>query len=214
MSKKWLWFSIIFAGLSACAHQTSEPLYIGESNSLPDIAVEFETTVIEPTQQERHYRWYFWRTVNRVETQNLRDNSGEVWTKSVTGDVEYARVFHNEKQMIDYRSSDLNAIGTEPNWAGITLLLNPAIAKTLMSDGQTEIFGRTGIEYKNNNVENPVDIIWLADEKVPAMIQRVEHGHTLVTRIVTLYSLEKSALLHQSTANYRHIDFADIGDKE
>jgi hypothetical protein len=153
MLKKWLGFSII---LSACVHQPSEPLQIGALNALPDIAVEYETTVIEPDKQEHRYRWYFWRTANRVETQNLYDNTGEVWTKSATGDVEYERVFHNEKQIIDYRSSDLKAIGYEPNWAAISTL-----------------------------------------HPTPA------------TRLVAVNSLP-----HPSTADYHHIDFADIGDKE
>jgi hypothetical protein len=91
-----------------------------------------------------------------VETQNLHDNSGEVWTKSARGEVEYERVFHNEKQIIDYRSSDLKAIGAEPNWAAISTL-------------------------------NP----------------------TPATRLVAVHSLP-----HPSTTDYRHIDFADIGDKE
>lgn len=159
MSKKRLGFSIIIAGLlSGCALQPSEPLHISALNALPDIAVEFETTVIDPDKQEHRYHWYFWRTANRVETQNLHDNSGEVWTKSATGEVEYERVFHNEKQIIDYRSSDLKAIGYEPNWAAISTLLNPVLA---------------------------------------------------ATRLVAVHSLP-----HPNTANYRHIDFADIGDKE
>lgn len=211
MSKKRLGFLIIIVAelLSACAHQPREPFQLGALNTLPDIAAEFETTVIEPDKQERHYRWYFWRTANRVETQNLHDNTGETWTKSARGEVEYARVFHNEKQIIDYRSSDLKAIGSEPNWAAITTLLNPALAATLMSDGQTKFLGRTGIEYKNNNAENPVTIIWLAADNIPAIIQRVEQGHSFTTRLVAVNTLP-----HSNTANYRHIDFADIGDKE
>ncbi len=210
MSKKRLRFSIIFAViLSACTHQPNAPLHISALNTLPDVAVEFETTVIESDKQEHRYRWYFWRTANRVETQNLHDNSGEVWTKSATGEVEYERVFHNEKQIINYRSSDLNAIGAEPNWTAITTLLNPAQVATLMSDGQTEILGRAGIEYKNNNAEHPLNLVWLVDDKIPALIQRVEQEHPLITRLVAVHLLS-----HQSTVNYRHIDFADIGDKE
>ena len=210
MSKKRLKFSVIFAVvLSACTHQPNAPLHIGALNTLPDVAAEFETTVIESDKQEHRYRWYFWRTANRVETQNLHDNSGEVWTKSATGEVEYERVFHNEKQIINYRSSDLNAIGAEPNWTAITTLLNSAQVATLMSDGQTEILGRAGIEYKNNNAEHPLNLVWLADDKIPALIQRVEQGHPLITRLVAVHLLP-----HQSTVNYRHIDFADIGDKE
>jgi hypothetical protein len=210
MSKKWLRFSIIFAGLLiACAHQSSEPLHIDALNALPDIAVEFETMVIESDKQEHRYRWYFWRTANRVETQNLHDNTGETWTKSARGEVEYERVFHHEKQVIDYRSSDLKAIGAEPNWAAITTLLNPALAATLLSVGQTEVLGRAGIEYKNNNPENPVDLIWWVDDKVPAVIQRVDQGNSLTTRLVAVHLLPPP-----STTNYRHIDFADIGDKE
>jgi hypothetical protein len=172
--------------LTACAHLQTEPLKINALNDLPDVAIEFETTVIEADEKEQLHRWKFWRNKNRIETHNLSDNSGEIWTKSPTGKIEYERIFHDQKQIIDYRDSDLAAIGETPNWLAIATLLTPAEA------------------------QNPdSEITWLPESQIPAQIQRHENGHLITTKIV---NLKTDAPL--KTSDYRHIDFADIGDKE
>ena len=192
--------------LTACAHSQSTPLKINPIvEALPDVAIEFETTVIDTNQIEQHHRWKFWRNKNRIEIHNLSDNSGDVWTKSASGKIEYERVFHNEKQIIDYRDSDLEMIGENPNWLAMATLLNPAITATLLSDNQEDVFGQTAINYKNSDLE----ITWLTQSQIPAMIQRFEKGYLLTTKIL---SLKTNAPLEMT--DYGHISFADIGDKE
>ena len=190
--------------ITACAHSQREPLHMNTLTTLPDVAVEFETTVVS-AEKEQRYRWKFWRNENRIETRNLNDNSGEIWTKSIDGKIEYERIFHDQKQVIDYRDSDLMAIGETPNWFAMATLLNPIMTATLLSDNEESAFGQTAVHYKNNDVE----ITWLTESQIPAMIQRDEKGHSLTTKIV---SMKIDAPL--KTTDYRHIDFADIGDKE
>lgn len=191
--------------LSACTHFQSEPLKINALNTLPDVAIEFETTVAETNQPEKQHRWKFWRNQNRIETHNLSDNSGEIWTKSANGKIEYERVFHNQKQIIDYRDSDLAAIGESPNWLAMATLLNPMMVATLLSDNQENAFEQTAIHYKNNDLE----MTWLTQSQIPALIKRSENGHLLTTKIINM-----KANVPLKTNYYNHIDFADIGDKE
>jgi hypothetical protein len=172
--------------LTACAHSKNEPLKINALNDLPDVAIEFETTVVEANEKALLHRWKFWRNQNRIETHNLSDNSGEIWTKSANGKIEYERVFHDQKQIINYRDSDLAAIGEYPNWLAMATLLTPA-------------------EAQNPNSE----ITWLPESQIPALIQRHENGHSIITKLV---NLKTDAPL--KTSDYRHIDFADLGDKE
>ncbi len=172
--------------LIACVHSQTEPLKINALNDLPDVAIEFETTIIKADEKTQRHRWKFWRTQNRIETHNLSDNSGEIWTKSPNGVIEYERVFHNQKQIIDYRDSDLASIGENPNWLAMATLLTPA------------------------ETQNPKsEITWLPESQIPAQIQRHENGYLITTKIV---NLKTNAPL--KTSDYRHIDFADIGDKE
>lgn len=184
LNKFFLMSFIVF--LTACAHTQIEPLKINALNDLPDVAIEFETTVIEADEKAQLHRWKFWRNQSRIETHNLSDNSGEIWTKSPNGRIEYERVFHDQKQIIDYRDSDLAAIRETPNWLAMATLLTPA-------------------EALNTNSE----ITWLPENQIPTLIHRHENGHSIITKMV---NLKTDAPL--KTSDYRHIDFADIGDKE
>jgi hypothetical protein len=185
MLNKGLLISFILI-LTACAHSQHEPLKINAVNDLPDVAIEFETTVVEANEKVQLHRWKFWRNQNRIETHNLSDNSGEIWIKSVNGKIEYERVFHDQKQIIDYRDSDLASIGENPNWLAMATLLTPSEA-----------------------LDTNSEIIWLSESQIPGLIQRYENGHSITTKMV---NLKADAPL--KTSDYRHIDFADIGDKE
>jgi len=208
---------LIFLLLVACANQPNKPLQIQALNQLPALAAEFETTVIEASHeghQQQSHQWRFWRATNRVETHNLQDNSGEVWTKSAEGQMEYQRVFHDQQQVIDYLPGDLKAIGSELDWSAIATLLNQAMIAPMYADSREEVLGRPAIHYQSNDPDNPLEITWLEQEQLPAMIKRTEHGHTIITRLTGIYPLAQSPWPYQRSDNYRYTDFSDIGDKE
>ncbi|MDZ4151299.1 hypothetical protein, partial [Methylicorpusculum sp.] len=121
MLKIMLWVPVLL--LSACAQQPGKPLQIQRLEQLPALAAEFET-IVESDDGQQRYQWRFWRTAKRVETHNLQDNTGEIWTKSTDGKIAYERVFHDQKQVIEYTPGDLNAIGAVPDWSAIATLLN------------------------------------------------------------------------------------------
>jgi hypothetical protein len=204
--------------LSGCSHQAGKPLQIQALNQLPQLAAEFETTVIESDahddRQPQRHQWRFWRATDRVETHNLQDNSGEVWTKSADGTITYQRVFHDQQQVIDYLPGDLKAIGAKPDWSAIATLLNQAMMASLLTSDREEVLGHPAIRYQNNDPDQPLEITWLEQVQLPAMIKRTEHGHTIITRITAIYPLTQSPWPYQRSAEYRYTDFADIGDKE
>ncbi len=205
--------------ISACAHQPVQPLQIQASTQLPALAAEYETIVTEfgPHDEDKHestYRWRFWRTADRVETHNLQDNTGEIWDKTADGNIGYQRVFHDQQQVIDYLPGDLKAIGSTFDWAGLATLLNQSMLNPLQGGERMEIMGHAALRYQNRDSDQPLEVIWLEHEQLPALIKHSEHGHTIVTRIQALYPLAQSPWPYQHVANYNITDFADIGDKE
>ena len=221
MSKKIPLFPIMFfLLLGGCADQPVKPLQVQQLDQLPALAVEFETTIIEngahddDDQQQHSHQWRFWRSANRVETRNLQDNSGEIWTKSADGKVEYERVFHDQQQVIEYLPGDLKAIGSEPDWSAIATLLTPTMIASMLADSGEEVLGYPATHYHSNDPDRPLDITWLEHQQLPAMIKRTEHGYTAITRITAIYPLAQSPWPYQRSADYRYTDFSDIGDKE
>ncbi|WKJ89500.1 hypothetical protein QZJ86_15950 [Methylomonas montana] len=216
MFKKLLLIPIVLWVLSGCSSQPAQPLQIQVLQQLPALAAEFETTVETDghgDEPARSYRWRFWRAADYVETHNLHDDSGEIWSKSA-GTVAYQQVFHNQRQVIDYLPGDLKAIGAEPDWRAISTLLNQATIAPLLADRREEALGRPALLYKSRSPDDVMEVSWLAREQLPALIKRSEHGHTLTTRIVALYPLAQSPWPYRRSGDYAYTDFADIGDKE
>ncbi len=213
MSNNLLLFFMLML-LSACSHQSVKVLNIQAVEQLPSLAAEFETTVIYDNAEPQYYQWRFWRSTNRIETRNLQDNSGEVWQKQAKGNIEYERLFHDQQQAIDYLPGDLNAIGAQPDWLALSTLVNQSMILTLHADSHEQVMDRSGIHYKSNDPNQSLEVIWLEHEQLPALIKRIERGHTLITRITSIYSLLQSPWPYQHSTDYRHTDFSDIGDKE
>ncbi|PPD33496.1 MAG: hypothetical protein CTY18_09605 [Methylomonas sp.] len=219
MSKKLPLILILLLLLTACAHQPNTPLKIQALNQLPALAAEFETTVIESAdngddKQQHTYRWRFWRAANRVETLNLQDNSGEVWSQSANGQIEYQQVFHDQQQVLNYVPGDLKALGSDLDWSALATLLNQTMVASLLAEGREQLLGRQAMHYQSKIPESPLEITWLEHEQLPAMIKRTEHGHIIITRLTAIYPLQQSPWPYQRSGNYRYTDFADIGDKE
>lgn len=205
---------LCFALVCACTPYQSEPFLVPSIDKLPAVAIEFETVIKNADQHENRYRWYFWRADNHVETRNPQDNSSEVWTKLANGQVEYANVFHDAKQSIDYSAVDLEMIGETPNWTKTTLLLSPDMLATLVSDGDVALFNQKAIHYKTTLPNTVFEVTWLPDRQIPAMIKREENGQTMTTTIHVLETTEKAMWSRSEALDYYHTVFADIGDKE
>lgn len=218
--KKFLLFSVYLSLIvGGCSPIIVQPIPFQSELSLPDVAGEFETTVIQeqsaqtskPTQT---YRWRFYRTAQRIETHIVHDQTGEIWLRSKEGNISYQRVFHKEQHVVDYLPGDLKAIGASPDWMAIATLIDANWVSSLISDGQTISFEQPAIHYTHSITENPVEVLWLEQAKLPAMIQKNKNGHLLITRLLALYPWQHSPWLAPDSSNYLCIDFSDLGDKE
>lgn len=217
MLKNLYLFSILLIlGLAACARHSVKPLQIQSQQPLPALAVEYETVISfdDADQAQQVYLWRFYRAANRLETHNLHDNSGEIWTRSAYGSISYQRVFHTQQVIIDYLPGDLKAIGAKIDWLALGTLLDSGMIESLLSDSQEEFLGRPATHYKNSDPNKTIEIVWLEQEQLPALIRRKEHGHTIVSRITTIHALHQSPWALPDAADYSVTDFADLGDKE
>lgn len=206
-----LLFSVLF---SACSTYKSEPFPTPTTSNLPAVAIEFETVITKADKSESHYRWYFWRAENQVEIRNPQDNTSEVWTKLANGQVEYASVFHDAKQSIDYDAVDLDMIGETPDWTKITLLFGSDMMATLLSGSDETVLNQKAVHYKTNLPKTVFEVTWLPQQQVPAMIKREENGQTITTKIRALETTNKPMWSNPNAEAYYHTVFADIGDKE
>jgi len=205
------WAVLLF--LAGCAHQSGKPFQA--SGQFPAIAAEFETVITaNDGQPPQLYHWRFWRSARRIETHNLHDNSGEIWSQSAYGKIGYEQVFHQQKQVIEYVPGDLSAIGLQLDWPALASLLNPAMTRSLLADGRENVFGRSAVHYQSNHADQPLEVLWLDYEQIPALIKRTENSKSITTRITALYPLAQSPWPYQRSGDYHHTDFADLGDKE
>ncbi len=206
------------AWLSACAHQSKPPLQIHGLDQLPALAAEFETLVTategQGDQTVQRYRWRFWRASNYIETKNLEDHTGEIWKKSANDQISYEQVFHAQRQAIDYFPGDLSVIGVELDWSALATLVNPSMLANLVADEPEIVLGRSAQRYQSLDNELGLELCWLEHEQIPASIKFIDHGHKVETRLLAIYPLAQSPWSYQQTADFRHTDFADLGDKE
>jgi len=206
---------VVLLFLAGCAHQPGKPLQLQASGQLPAIAAEFETVITaNDGQPPQYYHWRFWRSARLIETHNLYDNSGEIWSLSADGKMGYEQVFHQQKQVIEYVPGDLNAIGLLLDWSSLATLLNPAMSASLLANGREIVLGRSAVHYQSHHADPLLEILWLEYEQIPALIKRTESSKSITTRITALYPLAQSPWPYQRSGDYHHTDFADLGDKE
>lgn len=206
--------------LSACTTTQTQPTRpLRVDLPLPEIAAEFETRIERldsstGTHEPRHYRWRFYRSAKRIETHLLPDNSGESWTQLPDGNIAYQRLFHTQKQLIDYLPGDLKAIGSQPNWLRLATLINADDLENFVQQSSDTLLGRSVTHYTDGNRTNPVELAWLEPEQLPALLRRQGHGQTVTTRLIAVYPLADAPWVRPDSGEYQATDFADLGDKE
>lgn len=206
--------------LAACAQDTVKPVAmpIIINPSPPALAVEFET-VVDQTEAngeivQSSHRWRFWRDHDYVETLNLDDDSGEVWRKTENGEIAYQQLFHEQQQLIDYLPGDLRALDAVPDWNGLTHLLNSTTLAALHGGEAAEILDFEARRYQGRIQGQTLQVLWLPDQQLPALIETQQPGRRIVTRIQAIFALAHSPWPYRRSSAYGAIDFADLGDKE
>lgn len=182
----------------------------------PPIACRFEWRVIPAGGEEQEVRseWFLWRRPSLIEIRE-KGGVGEVWERGLDRRISYRRVFHEERRVIEYTPGDLRALRRAPDWARLSSLVDPdLLGRDLKRSGEEERLGRRAERYRGRLDGVEVELLWLPQERIPALIREIYPDRERQLRLIEMYPLEESPWPHGRFAEYRHTDYADIGDQE
>jgi hypothetical protein len=206
-------FSILFVAVPAAAEAGKQA---GSTAALPRLSGRFETDVIKFARRPIRgaYRWRFWRDEDTIETNREDTNVGERWTKTPSGKIKHVKIFHADKHAIDYETGDLKALNAYPDWQRQMTMVAPELLEELQKVEDTTFLDRPAVKYQGQVRGVDVEIVWLANEKLPAFIRRVYPDRTVSMKLLELHALQDAPSQPADSRGYHHIDYADVGDME
>jgi hypothetical protein len=174
---------------------------------LPTIAAAYVTTRTEVphAESEKHHHekhsrekkqaatveWRYYREQNRVEVEDLKSETGELWLRD--GNTQFFfKLFHADRRGIEYRMDDLQILQVTASWQQHALLIDPEVLQKLTL----------------------IEAGWRVDLNLPLEIKRSDAEHSETTRLQSVHPLDKSPWQRRDHGNYEMIDYADLGDRE
>ncbi len=214
MIRKMIHSSILlflFIGISG-----REALSIAD-HDLPAIAGHYESSVTTTGIQTENMtrEWFIWREPNQIEVFDKSSAGGEMWQLGKNGDVIYFAIYHDEKLVIEYTPGDLRVLHQTPEWHRLERVVDvDSLRSNLKVSCEAEIFGRCAHFYKGQIKGIEYEMWWLEREQMPAMIRQVYPDRTVTLTLKEIYPIHESPWPYGRHRDYRHIDYADIGDRE
>jgi hypothetical protein len=176
------------------------------------VAAEYLTTISNRGGSQSTV-WRFWRTENRVVTEDLDTHTGEQWQRDGST-LFHHRYFHDDRQGIEFQADDLRMFDALPVWAQQALLIDPAILQELVDVRSGWDDGSPYRRYAGTIAGAEWQITLLIDSMLPAAIERRANGVRQRTELVERYALADAPWTPTPTEGYRVLDFADLGDYE
>jgi hypothetical protein len=178
----------------------------------PPLAAKF---VVSSESLAQPQTWYLFRDAQRIAL--LKPEMDEIWHRDAQGRIRFERVFHADRQTVDYSAGELITLGVQANWAALGSFMDPqelAKLKQVSTSGRganskQHLQGRYG-----GHGGQTLQVQWLPALQLPALIAR--QNKTGRSRI-TLVEQSATAPSHwpqpgQRSADYLHFDAADFGD--
>ena len=218
----------LFAGstFNACANDPVD--VIGGTNV---------TTANCPTPTSEHLSATYTIATNQGEQQSLtllrnadqiiyqrNDVSFELWNKQ----GEYVRYFPNQQRSISYRKGDLLSLNMHFDYQQLSQIIVPSTMPLLTAVNSVQqaeqkrlpaIPGTLNLacqpisHYQVEQHNQQLKLAWLSELALPANISIMQGAQQVTYHLVELNPLT-SAEFSQHIANYRDMDFADVGDNE
>lgn len=186
---------------------------------LPNIACRYEMSIIphDKSQAPTTKAWFFWRTANSVQTQDADGDHGELWLRTVTGNIQYRKLYHSDKTAVEYMPADNAANNISFDWLKLSNMLSQQELDALKTVEKSRILNRNAERRTGKVNGQSIEVQWLPDEQLPANIIRKDENRTVTLRLVEISSLSaapRKPVAIEDIANYRHIDAVDFGDME
>lgn len=178
----------------------------------PSVAAEYRTKVEHAGEVQRSV-WRFWREADRVVSENLDDRTGEQWQRDGRT-LFHRRVFHEDRQGIEFQADDLRMFEALPAWSKQTLLVDPELLAQLPSTRAGWRVGYPYRRYAGRVGDVDWDITLRVDLMLPTVIERSQRDVRQRTELLEAFALADAPWRPTPTDGYRILDFADLGDHE
>ncbi len=182
-----------------------------------EVAARYLTTVCaRPCQTPESRQWLFWRDANRVEIRDAANALGELWRRDARGRVAYTYLEPAHQRGIEYSATDLKIIDYHRPWPALAGIVAPAELEKLAPAGEAEVLGRRALVYRGRLGNGQVEILWLPDLKLAARVTHSTSDRRTVHELQAFLTDQDalSATTDAQLAEYRLVDFADLGDME
>jgi hypothetical protein len=204
--------SLSIALLSGCATPVSVP-EIAFDDAVPAVAAQYRTEVREHGKTVHTTDWRIWREAERVERENLQEQTGEIWQRDGAS-LFHTQLYHADKRGIEYQPGDLRMSGLTSRWSQHAWIVNPDLLRHLNVESSREKDGMTLRRYKGIYGDAQWDITLRLDAMLPQRIERKQGARIERIELRELHALAQAPWQPTSSRDYGCIDFADLGDHE
>lgn len=152
------------------------------------------------------------RDAERVEYR-IQDEPIQLWRQTADG-IAHLELFPQERRSIAYAPGDLRTLDRVPQWTRLTGLIDPALLTRLRRTGSGHAFDEVLARHRGDDANgDKVTLDWLETDALPAYFRSGAGDTAYVLRLHKLQRIRADAAF-TSTADYRELDYADLGDME
>jgi hypothetical protein len=181
---------------------------------LPPVAAEFTT---ESDEHDDHpavrSTWRLWRAPDSVRREYPGNGTAELWQRDGRT-VFHTKYFHAERRGIEFQQEDLAMVHALPQWQQLALMVSPDLLKELPQTDAGERDGYSWRRYQGDHNGVTWDITMRLDLMLPTAVLRTAGNEREQLTLVQAWPLTAAPWQPVSTADYRVLDFADLGDNE
>jgi hypothetical protein len=190
---------------------TKLPLGLGLETATPDLAAKF--SVVASSAPGVH-TWYFFRSAQRIAM--LRGDIDEVWHRDAQGRISFERVFHTERQAVDYSTGELATLGVQADWSALATLVDARELAALKLVSRSGSGAAQTLRLQGQLKGERIRVDWLPALQLPARIERQnKQGRTQIELVQhTSTAPHEWPQPGRKSADYLRFDAADFGDMD
>lgn len=180
------------------------------------IAARYVTAyALQDRPETEQPEWYFVRTPSRIETAS--GDRAEIWQRANGGTISLQRVFRAHRFVVEYAPGELAAREVKPDWEALGAIVSTATLRILIQTDTQQVLGKTAQVFRGKSNGDQLEVWWLTEEGIPALVKRSNGRGTFSMRLTELHGNAPAEWPLPSswpTSGYRLVDAADLGDME